>query len=56
MRALFWFFSDSPLLQTICIDIDRRTAQDILTDQVILLESPDSSCQTSNLVVEFLPS
>ena len=39
MSALFRFFSDSPLLQKVCVSIPSQTVQDIPLDQDISLES-----------------
>jgi len=55
MGALFRFFSGSPLLQKIGIDVRDQTVQDSSLDQVISLESLVELDYTSNLAGQILP-
>jgi len=55
MDALFRFFSSSPLLQKIYIDVRDQIVQDSSLDQVILLESLVELDYTSNLADQILP-
>ena len=55
MSALFRFFSNFPLLETVSIFTYGQTAEDVLMDQVIPLESLEELHYGCNMVCQVLP-
>ena len=57
MNALFRFFSDSPLLQKICVSVYSQTTHDVSVERIVTLESLaelDYDCNLGSQVLSFL--